>query len=129
MGRRRLLRFSQGIAEIGKRRPAQLTAHFREELGLLLLDVVTYVLDEHGDLGIEALVAGIEVGKLGQHPLDDVVLLQALQGDLLRAGHRCPSSRIEHLLLHGCVDRQLLDDAVEDLTLFDIRPSTRFSSA
>ena len=129
MGRRRLLRVRQGLAEIGERGPTQLTAHLREEVAFLLLDVVADVLHEHRDLGVEALVRGIEVDELGQHPLDDVVLFEALECDVLGAGHRRPSDRIEHQLLDRGVDRQLLDDPIDDLSLLDMGAIARFLEA
>ena len=66
--------------------------------------VVADVLDEHGDLGVETLVARIHVGEFGEHPLDDVVFLETLEGDVLGVRHRRPGDRIEHLLLDGGVN-------------------------
>ena len=60
--------------------------------------------------------------ELGQHPLDDVVLLEALEGDVLDCGDGGPGDGVEELLLDGGVDRQLLDDAVDDLALLDEGP-------
>ncbi len=42
-------------------------------------DVVTDVLDEHGHLGVESLIRRLHAGQLGEHPLDDVVLLEGLE--------------------------------------------------
>ena len=106
---------------------AELVAHLREELALLFLDVVTHVLDEHGDLGVEALVRGVHVVELGQQPLDDVVLLEALEGDVLGVGNRRPGDRVEDLLLDRGVHRELLDDPVDDLALLDVARSPAFS--
>ena len=58
MGRSGLLRVDHRVAEVGERGAAELVAHLREEVALFLLDVVAHVLDEHGDLGVEALVRG-----------------------------------------------------------------------
>ena len=96
---------------------AELVAHLREVLLLLFLHVVAHVLDEDGDLGVEALVLGIHRVELGQHPLHDVVLLEALEGDVLGLGHGGPGDRVEELLLDGGVDGQLLDDPIDHRSL------------
>ena len=64
MGRGRCFRIGQGVAQIGERFATQLAAHLREEVALFLRDVVAYVLDQNGDLGIETLARWIEVNEL-----------------------------------------------------------------
>ncbi len=120
----RLLGLGQSLTQIGERGAAQLVADLREELTLFFLDVVAHVLHQHGDLGVEALVLRIEVGQFRQEPLDDVMLLEALQGDVLGGRDRLTRDRVEHLLLDRGVDRQLLDDPIDDLTLLDVCPIT-----
>ena len=63
---------------------------------------------------------GIHVLQLGEQPLDDVVLLHALEGDVLGVGHRGPGHRVEELLLDGGVLREGLDDAVDDVPLLGV---------
>ena len=53
------------------------------------------------------------------------MLFEALKSYVLRVGHSRSSNRVEHLLLDCGVDRQLLDDPVDDLTLFDMGAITR----
>ena len=49
--------FVQRLTEVAECLAAELVANLREELALLLLDVVADVLDQHRHLGVEALVA------------------------------------------------------------------------
>jgi hypothetical protein len=56
-----------------------------------------------------------------RHPLDHVVLLEALEGHLFDRGHGRPSDRVEDPLLDRGVRRELLDDAVDDLALLHER--------
>ena len=120
--RRHFLGGHERLAELGECFAAEFAAHRREELAFFLLDVVANVLDEHRGLGVEALVGGVHVGELGKHPLDHVVLLKTLERHLLGAGNRRSRNRVEHLLLDGCVNRELFDDPIDDLALLDVRP-------
>lgn len=121
MGRSGFLGIFQGPTKIGQRTPAESVANLREEVGLLFLHVVTHVLDQDGDLRVEAFGSGVEVDQFRQHPLDDVVLLKTFEGYVLDAWHSGPSNWIEHLLFDRGMDRQLLDDPIDDLTLLDMR--------
>ena len=87
---RRLRGGRHGVAEVVEGVAAELVADLGEELVFLLLDVVADVLDQDGDLGVEALVLRVHVVELGEHPLDDVVLLEALEGDVLGLRARSP---------------------------------------
>ena len=49
-----------------------------------------------------------------------MVLLEALERDVLGVGHRRAGDRVEHLLLDRGMDRELLDDPVDDLALLDV---------
>ena len=120
--RRHLLGGRERLAELSECFAAEFAAHRREELAFFLLDVVANVLDEHRGLGVEALVGGVHVGELGKHPLDHVVLLKTLERHLLGTGNRRSRNRVEHLLLDGCVNRELFDDPIDDLAFLDVRP-------
>ena len=60
------------------------------------------------------------VVELGEHPLHDVVLLHALEGDVLDVGHGRAGHGIEDLLLDSGVLRELFDDAVDDVALLHV---------
>ena len=126
MRRCRLLGLRHRFTEICKRRPAECVADLREELGFFFLHVVPHVLHQHGDLGVEALVAGVHPVELGEQPLHDVVLLEALESDVLSPGHGGPRNRVEQLLLDRGMNREFLDDAVDDLALLDESTITGF---
>jgi hypothetical protein len=128
-GRCRLPGLGHGVAQVVEGVPPELVTHAGEEVVLLLSDVVAHVLDQDRDLGIEALVLRRHVVKLREHPLHDVVLLEALEGDVLGAGHRGAHRRIEQLLLDSGVNRQRLGEAVDDVTLLDVRPVSGFLEA
>nr|WP_254126997.1 hypothetical protein [Aquihabitans sp. G128] len=127
--RRRLLGVDHGIAELGQGLAPELLADLREVLLLLFLHVVAHVLDEDGDLGVEALVVGVEVVDLREHPLDDVVLLEALEHDVLGLRHGGAGDGVEEHLLDGCVLRQLLADPVGDLALVGVGAVTSLLEA
>ena len=122
--RRRLLGVGQRLAEVGQRGPAELGTDLGEELVLLLLDVVAHVLHQDRDLGIEALVLRVEIDQLREQPLHDVMLLEALEGDVLGARDGLTRDRVEHLLFDRGVNRELLDDPIDDLPLLDVGPIT-----
>ena len=113
----RLLLVGQRLAERDEIVAAGLSAHDRKEFALLLFDVMSYVLDENGDLGIEALMTGVHVGELRQQPLHDVVLFEAFEGNGLGVGNYLAGERVEDLLLDRCMHRKFFDDPVDDLAL------------
>jgi len=120
MGWRGFLRREHRITEVSEGVPAERVTHLREELLFLLLHVVAHVLDQHGHLGVEALLVRIHGIELGQQPLDDVVLLEALEDDVVRIGNGRPGHRVEKLLLYRGVLRQLFDDAIDQIALLDV---------
>ena len=122
MGGGRLLGILHRIAQVGEVVAAELRTHLGEVLVLLLLDVVAHVLDEHGGLGLEALVGGVHVVELIEQPLHDVVLLEALEHDVIDLLDGGPGDRVEDLLLDHRVLRELLDDLIDDLATLDERP-------
>ncbi len=69
-------------------------------------------------------MSGVHVDELRQQPLDDVVLLEALEGDVLGVRNGRSGDRVEDLLLDGRVHRELLDDPVDDLALLHVRSLT-----
>jgi hypothetical protein len=125
VGGRHLPGGGDGIPEVAEGGAAQLVPHHREVLLFLFLHVMADVLHEHLHLGLEALVLGVHAVELGEHPLHDVVLLEALERDVLGLGHRRSRHRVEQLLLDGSVDGELLDDLVDDRALLGHRAVSR----
>jgi len=121
----RLLRGGHDITQLVQCGAIEPLAHFREEIVLLFLDVMAHVLDQHGDLGVKTLSLRWHRFEIGEHPLDDVMLLEALEGHVLGAGHDRPRHWIEALLLDGGVHRKLLDEAIHDLSLLDVSSISR----
>ena len=123
MGVRRcgLLRLVHCVAQIAQRVPTQLVAHHGEELRLLLLDVVTNVLDQDGDLRVEALGFCGHLLELGEDPLHNVMLLETLESDILGLRDRRTGYRVEEHLFDRGMHRELFDDSIDDCSLFDIR--------
>ena len=117
VGRRRPLRCVEGPGQLLELLALHGLAQLREEVTLLLFHVVADVLDQHRHLGREALVGGVHAVEFGKHPLHDVVLLEGLEDLVGGVGHRLAGRRVEHLLLDGGVDRQLLDDLLDEILL------------
>jgi hypothetical protein len=107
------------VAQVVERLAAHRLAHLREEVRLLLLDVVADVLHEHRDLRLEPLGPRIHALELRQHPLGHVVLLERLEDLVLRLRHRLAHRRVEDRLLDLGVHRELLDDVVDDAAALD----------
>ena len=78
----------------------------REHLAFLFLDVVLEVLLHDGELGHPGLVARLDALDLGHHHVDDVVLLVALEGEILRL-RVLLERRVEDLLLDRLVHLEL----------------------
>jgi hypothetical protein len=96
-----------------------------EQVTLLLLDVVAHVLHQHGHLGVEPLRLGVHPVDLGEDPLGHVVLLEGLEDVGLDLVVERPADRVQHLLLDGRVDRELLHDALDQLGLGLVGPVPR----
>ena len=96
---------------------AESLADLGEPVLLLLVHVVRDVLDEHGGLGVEALVVGLHRGELDDEHVGDVVLLVGLQHVVLEVGKQLAHARVHHLVLDVGVHGQQLDDLVDELAL------------
>src|SRR4030095_4242735 len=85
-----------------------------EHLCFLLFDVVLDELAQHRHLRVEALILEIDVRKLGEDQLDDVVLLVGLGDDLFRLLRvQLLDGWIEDVLFNHHVSLELLRDLAQ----------------
>src|SRR5262249_2987115 len=98
--------------------PGEALPDEREELRLLLLDVVLDELLEDLHLGIELLVRRLQVQQVGDHSLRREVLLDGLLALFLE--HADVHRRVEDLLLDLLVRGEVVGDLLEELLLFTV---------
>jgi hypothetical protein len=103
----------------------QCCSHGREQVTLLTHDVVAHVLDQHPDLGVEPFAVVAQPVDLGTQPLDDMVLLEAIQHIVRRVGHLGAYRGVEVLFPHRGVQRQIPHDPLHQVGLRGLRPLER----